>query len=85
VWSGPAIAAVLYIGLGSSVFSYLFWVAAVPKVGAARASLFQYLIPVFAALFAYLLVDERVRRFHLVGAALIVGGIVFASRKPRPG
>ena len=84
-WTWPAVGAVLYIGLGSSVFSYLFWVAAVPKVGAARASLFQYLIPVFAAIFAYLLVDERVRWFHLAGAALIVGGIIFANRKPRGG
>jgi drug/metabolite transporter (DMT)-like permease len=81
VWSAPVIGVLLYIGLGSSVFSYLFWNIGVARIGAQRASLFQYLIPVFAAVIAILLVDERLYGYHAVGAVLIVGGLVVANAR----
>jgi drug/metabolite transporter (DMT)-like permease len=81
VWSPPTLAALAYIGLFSSVLSYLFWNIGVARIGAGRASLFQYLIPVFAAIIAIALVDERLYAYHAVGAALIVGGLVVANAR----
>jgi drug/metabolite transporter (DMT)-like permease len=37
-------------------------------------------MPLFAALLAYLFLDERIAGFHLVGAALIFLGIFLANR-----
>jgi drug/metabolite transporter (DMT)-like permease len=37
-------------------------------------------MPLFAALLAYVFLDERIALFHLVGAALIFLGIFLANR-----
>ena len=74
-------ATVLYLGLFPSIGAYMFWNYGVARVGATRATLFQYLIPVFAAGLAVVILEERVRLFHIAGAALIVGGLVMATRQ----
>ena len=88
-----AITAILYLGLFASLSAFLCWNYGVRRVGAGPASLFTYLIPVFAALFAVgdqevslaavLMLDERLELFHLVGAALIVAGIGIANMPVR--
>jgi drug/metabolite transporter (DMT)-like permease len=75
------IATALYLGLFPSIGAYVFWAYGVARVGPTRATLFQYLIPVFAAILAFLLLGEDIRLFHLIGAALIIGGLVLATRR----
>lgn len=72
---------VLYFGLFPSLGAYMFWNYGVGRVGPTRATLIQYLIPVFAAILAMLLLGESLRPFHIVGAALIIGGLVLATRR----
>lgn len=76
-----AVAGMLYLGLLPSIGAYLCWSYGVPRVGPSRASLFQYLIPVFAAVIAVTAFGESVQLFHLAGAGLIIGGIVLANRR----
>jgi drug/metabolite transporter (DMT)-like permease len=71
---------VLYLGLFPSIGAYVFWAYGVGRVGPTRATLFQYLIPVFAAGLAFALLGEEVHWFHLGGAVLIVGGLLLATR-----
>ena len=52
-------------------------------LGAAKASLALYTMPVFAAVLAYLLLGETLQGFHWVGGALIFGGLLFATRPGR--
>ncbi len=79
-----SIAGIAYLAIFPSIGSYLFWSLGVARVGAARASVFQYLIPAFAAVFSILFIGEELRPFHLAGAALIIGGIVIANRRAPP-
>jgi drug/metabolite transporter (DMT)-like permease len=74
---------VIYLALFPSVGAYVFWAHGVRRVGPTRATLIQYLIPVFAAALAITLLGDSLRLFHVVGAALIVGGLVLATR-PKP-
>ncbi|HEY7608882.1 MAG TPA: DMT family transporter [Alphaproteobacteria bacterium] len=76
-------AVTLYLGLFPSIGAYVCWAYGVARVGPTRATHFQYLIPVFAAGLAILLLDEEVRLFHVAGAALIIGGLVLATRPSR--
>ena len=76
-------AVTVYLGLFPSIGAYGCWAYGVSKVGPTRATLFQYLIPVFAAGLAFLLLGEEVRLFHIAGAALIIGGLVLATRQSR--
>jgi drug/metabolite transporter (DMT)-like permease len=71
---------IVYLGLFPSIGAYACWNFGVSRAGAARATLFQYLIPVFAAALAVMLLGEEIRLFHVAGAALIVGGLLLATR-----
>ncbi|MCJ8336920.1 MAG: DMT family transporter [Pseudomonadales bacterium] len=70
--------AVMYLAIFPSLLAYFFWNRAVAEVGAARASLFIHLLPVFGALLATLLLGEAMQIFHLIGIILIFIGIYLA-------
>ncbi len=70
--------AVLYAGVGCSCLAFWLWTLAVDRVGAARAGMIYYSLPVFAAAEAALLLGERITPLQVVGGVLIVGGILAA-------
>lgn len=80
----PSVSAILYIGVFPGVLAFLCWNRAVPRVGANTAGLFMYLTTVFSAGLAMVFLGEEVRPYHLVGVALIFGGIHLATRGVRP-
>ena len=53
----------------------------VEEVGASRAGLFIHLMPAFGILLATIFLGERLMSFHLIGIALIFGGIFLTTRK----
>ncbi len=69
-----------YVSVFASVLAYLAWNPGVNAVGPNRAGLFLHLLPVFAAIFAWLFLGERIEAYHLVGVPFIVVGIVLTSR-----
>ncbi len=71
----PVIASFLYLGIFPSILAYLFWNRGVRELGANRAGLYINLIPLFAALLAIVLLDERFQTFHLVGSMMICSGL----------
>lgn len=85
VLNTATIATTIYLGLFPSIAAYAFWGYGVGRIGPTRAMLFQYLIPLFAAGLAVLLLGESLRLFHVAGAALIIGGLVLATRPAAAG
>lgn len=82
----PAVVAgIAYTGVFPSVLAYLCWNRAVSEVGGNRAGHFLNLVPVFGIVLAVTLLRETLQLFHLVGAALIFGGIYLATRRARSG
>ncbi len=75
-----ALLAMCYVGLFPSVLSYLFWNYGVSTVGPNRAGMFIYLVPVFTAVMAWVLLDERLYPRHALGAALILIGLYLSTR-----
>lgn len=80
-WGWPLTAALVYIVLGPSLLAYRCWGLGVQRLGPNMASLFNNLTPLFAALFSAAFIGEMPRLYHAVAFALIVGGIVVASRR----
>ena len=78
----PALLGYGFVGLFPAVIAFFGWNRGVASIGANRASLFTHLMPLFAALLAYVFLDEHIAFFHLVGAALIFLGIFLANRAP---
>ena len=78
--SRDALAGYLYVGLFPAVIAFFGWNRGVAALGAARASLFAHLMPLFSAALAYGILGEHIALFHLAGAALIFLGIFIANR-----
>jgi drug/metabolite transporter (DMT)-like permease len=81
-------ASLLYSGLFAIVISCVIWFASLKKVGNAKTGIYGNITPVFAALFAYFFLAERITVFQIVGALIIFSGFyltrsngVFAGKK----
>jgi drug/metabolite transporter (DMT)-like permease len=77
-WTGTTYATLLAI-----VTAYLLWNNGVRVVGSGRTAIFNSMIPLVAMLVAWPLLHERPRSLQLVGAGLIVSGVLL-SRWDRP-
>ena len=72
----------LYAALITTILAYVAWNTAVDIVGAPRASAFLHTIPLFSALLATTLLGERIEAYHVLGFALILGGVTLVARQP---
>lgn len=73
--------ALAYMGLFPSIVAYVCWNEGVAQVGPTKAGPTQYLIPVFTVVLAVSLLDEVIRPFHVVGAALAIFGVYLATSR----
>lgn len=71
----------LFLGIFPSIISYLCWNEGVKRAGPNTASMFFYLIPVFASLIAFLFLGETIQIYHLVGGGIIFGGFFFTNKR----
>jgi drug/metabolite transporter (DMT)-like permease len=81
VLDARSVGALLYLAiLGSAVtFTVYYWLLA--RVTATRLALTSYLIPIVAVAVGAALFDEPLRPRILVGAALVLAGVVIISRR----
>ena len=81
IWDRLTIAAIFYVVIFPSALAYLFFNRGVALIGPNRAAPFQHLMPVFGSAMAILLLGESLQPFHLVGYALVLAGVIIASRQ----
>jgi drug/metabolite transporter (DMT)-like permease len=81
VLNPTSIGGMLYIAIFPALLAYLFWDIGVRAVGAARAGVFMYLMPVFGSALGMALLGERFALYHAVGMGLIFAGVAFATRR----
>lgn len=74
------LAAVAYTAIFASLVAYLAWNHGVRIVGAAKASITTYLMPVFTAIIGWLVLGEALQVFHWIGGGLIFAGLLLATR-----
>ncbi len=71
---------VLYIAIAPAVVGFVSCKEGVRRLGSSGAMIFMNTLPLYGALFGYLLLNEPIGPTHLVGGALIIGGGVWAAR-----
>lgn len=76
-----SLAALAYVGIFPSFVGYIFYNRGVAEVGAARASLFIHLMPVFGTLLSAMFLGEIPHWYHYAGIALIFTGIGLTMKK----
>ncbi len=79
--SPPALLGIGYVAVFASVVAYLCWNRGVAEIGPNRAGAYLHLMPLFSAGLGIALLGERVMAYHLIGAGLILGGVVLASQR----
>jgi drug/metabolite transporter (DMT)-like permease len=73
----------LYATFITTILAYVAWNTAVDIVGAPRASAFLHTIPLFSAILATTLLGESIEPYHVLGFALILGGVTLVAREPQ--
>ncbi|AFT66711.1 MULTISPECIES: DMT family transporter [Cycloclasticus] len=81
VINAEVIMAVVFIGIGPTVLSLLFWNKGVMIIGPARASLFLNMVPIYVIVLSSILLDEVLHDYQLIGMVLIIGGSLYANRQ----
>ena len=76
-----SMATLAYVIVFPSTLAYLFFNRGIALIGPNRAAPFFHLVPVFGSAMAILLLGEQLRLFHLAGYALVLAGVVIASRR----
>ena len=69
-----------YVVLFPGLASFFFWIKGISIIGSNRAGIFLHLMPIFSALMAITIFKEKFMLFHLIGAILIVTGIVLSAK-----
>ena len=73
-------AAFLFSTLLSLVVGYLVWYTSVQRVGNARTAVYSNLTPVFAIIFAWIILDAVLMPLQLVGAAVVLAGLILTRQ-----
>jgi drug/metabolite transporter (DMT)-like permease len=72
-------AAFAYVAVLPSVCAYFLYNAAVARIGSGAAGQTISLMPLFGALLAAALLDERLEAYHGAGMALILSGVLLSA------
>ena len=77
----PFILTLSYVVLLPGLASFFFWIKGISIIGANRAGVFLHLMPIFGALMAIILFDEKFMFYHFLGAIFIIAGITLSNKK----
>ena len=77
----PFVLTLTYVVLFPGLASFLFWIKGIAIIGANRSGIFLHLMPIFSALMAMIIFKEKFMFFHLIGAVLILIGILLSNKK----
>ena len=82
---GGYIVPLICLGVFCSAVAYSLWAFAFSKLGASKANVYSNLIPVFTAIFSYLLTIEEMTVFKIIGILVVVFGLVLSQMKSKNG
>jgi len=63
----------------ASLISYVLWNQSIVLIGAPKAGMIYYTIPIFSGVLAWYFLDEQIGLLHLASGVLIVSGILMAN------
>lgn len=70
----------LHVTFGAGFIGFLGFYEGVKAKGPAAAMLYQFFVPILAAYFGYLLLNEKLHIWQAVGLAVVIAGVLVASR-----
>jgi len=70
-----------YVAVFPAIVAYYCWQKGIEIIGPNRASMFIQLMPLFSAIMAIIIFNEKFESHHFAGAIFILTGIYLANRK----
>ena len=70
-----------YVVIFPGLASFFFWIKGISIIGANRAGVFLHLMPIFGAIMAIVIFDEKFMNYHIFGAIFIIVGITLSNKK----
>ena len=82
---GRMIASFLFLSILASSLSFVFYAKTIKEIGISRANIFSNLIPVFTAVFSYMILSEVFTMQKITGIIIVVSGVFLTSwHKSKP-
>ena len=81
----PFILTLTYVVLFPGLASFIFWIKGISIIGSNRSGIFLHLMPIFSTILAIIIFKEKFMFYHLIGAILIITGIILSSKKKKNG
>ena len=78
--TGEIITSMLLLAILASSVSFVFFAHSVKLLGISKSNIFSNLIPVFTAIFSYLLLSESFTVQKIAGITLVIGGVYLSER-----
>lgn len=80
---GGYIVPLVCLGVFCSAVAYTLWAFCFSRLGASKANVYSNLIPVFTAIFSYLLAIEEMTVNKIIGILVVVVGLVLSQMKTK--
>ena len=77
----PFLLTLTYVVFFPGLASFFFWIKGISLIGANRAGVFLHLMPIFGAVMAMIIFDEKFMYYHILGAIFIIAGITLSNKK----
>jgi len=74
-----AIVSLIFLGTFASSLAFILYTFVISHIGISKANLYTNLIPVFATIVAFFVLDEVSTPLKLLGMIIIVGGVVLSQ------
>jgi len=76
----PFVLTLTYVVFFPGLASFIFWIKGISIIGSNRSGIFLHLMPIFSTAMAILIFNEKFMIFHIIGATLIIIGIILSSK-----
>ena len=72
---------ILYLSIFPTAIAYFAWSEALTEIKLSLLNITQYLTPVFTILLAWILLNESMSFFSILGACMVLGGVALTAKK----
>lgn len=77
------ITSILYIAICSSLLAFIFWNKSIEILGATKAGMIYYTLPIFTGFLAFIFLDEKITYIHIFSILLIFMGIYITNKNKK--
>jgi len=78
-WTFSVVLPLLELALFGSALAFVFFTYSIKRLGMTRSSVFSNLIPVFTALFSFIILKDKVTSLKIAGILVVIGGLLLTQ------